>query len=292
MIPTPYAFTLALQSMIREKWINILSVLSIASGLLIISLALFSVYNIEAATRSLPEKFSMVLYLDKDINKDNVDSVVSVLRKQGAVLSVRYIPKEEAMRELKAVLKNSSYVLDGLEENPLPDALEVKLKKDVVGLEAVKGLADEALKMKGVKEVEYAEKFLSALHYLKVGLKTIGIILIATLSTGIVFVCYSTVKILFYRRKEEIETFKLLGATRGFIRTPFLIEGAVIGTTGGILSLVGIFVFYYLVLLRLSVAMPIFKMILFPSTLFLPLPFLGMFLGVTGAAIALGRLRY
>lgn len=292
MIPTPYAFTLALQSMIREKWINILSVLSIASGLLIISLALFSVYNIDAATRSLPEKFSMVLYLDKDINKENVDSVVSALKKQGAVHSVRYIPKEEAMKELKAVLKNSSYVLDGLEENPLPDALEVKLTRDVVGPEAVKRLADEALKIKGVKEVEYAEKFLSALHYLKVGLKTIGIILIATLSTGIVFVCYSTVKILFYRRKEEIETFKLLGATRGFIRTPFLIEGAVIGTTGGILSLVGIFVFYYLVLLRLSVAMPIFKMILFPSTLFLPLPFLGMFLGVTGAAIALGRLRY
>lgn len=292
MIPSPYAFTLALQSMIREKWINILSVLSIASGLLIISLALFSVYNIDAATRSLPEKFSMVLYLDKDINKENVDSVVSALKKQGAVHSVRYIPKEEAMKELKAVLKNSSYVLDGLEENPLPDALEVKFKRDVVGPEAVKRLADEALKIKGVKEVEYAEKFLSALHYLKVGLKTIGIILIATLSTGIVFVCYSTVKILFYRRKEEIETFKLLGATRGFIRTPFLIEGAVIGTTGGILSLVGIFVFYYLVLLRLSVAMPIFKMILFPSTLFLPLPFLGMFLGMTGAAIALGRLRY
>src|SRR5512139_3276507 len=292
MIPTPYAFTLALQSMIREKWINILSVLSIASGLLIIGLALFSVYNIDAATRSLPEKFSMVLYLDKDINKDNVDSVVSALKKQGAVYSVRYIPKEEAMKELKAVLKNSSYVLDGLEENPLPDALEVKLTRDVIGPEAVKRLADEALKIKGVKEVEYAEKFLSALHYLKVGLKTIGIILIATLSTGIVFVCYSTVKILFYRRKEEIETFKLLGATRGFIRTPFLMEGAVIGTTGGILSLVGIFVFYYLVLLRLSVAMPIFKMILFPSTLFLPLPFLGMFLGMTGAAIALGRLRY
>jgi len=116
--------------------------------------------------------------------------------------------------------------------------------------------------------------------------------LIAILSTGIVFVCYSTVKILFYRRKEEIETFKLLGATKGFIRTPFLIEGAVIGTAGGILGLLGIFAFYYLVILRLSVAMPIFKMILFPSDLFLPLPFIGMFLGITGAVIALGRLKY
>jgi cell division transport system permease protein len=278
--------------MIREKWINILSVLSIASGLIIISLALFSVYNVDAATKSLPEKFSMILYLDRDIQKDKVDAAVNTLRKQSPVLSVRYIPKEEAMKEMKAVLKNSSYVFEGLDENPLPDALEVKLKKDTVGQETVKKLADEALKIKGVKEVDYAEKFLSTLNYLKVGLKTIGIMLIVILSTGVVFVCYSTVKILFYRRKDEIETFKLLGATRGFIRTPFLIEGAVIGTAGGALSLIGIFAFHYLVLLRLSEAIPIFKMILFPSNLFLPLPFIGMFLGMAGAAIALGRLKY
>jgi cell division transport system permease protein len=292
MIPSPYAFTLALQSMVREKWINLLSILTIASGLIIISLALFSVYNVDAATKSLPEKFSMILYLDKDIQKDKVDAAVSTLRKHGAVLSVTFIPKENALKELKAVLKNSSYVFDGLDENPLPDTLEVKLKKDALGQDSVRKLADEAMKIKGVKEVDYAEKFLSTLHYLKVGLKTIGIILIAILSTGIIFVCYSTVKILFYRRNEEIETFKLLGATKGFIRTPFLIEGAVIGTTGGILSLLGIFAFYYLVLLRLSVAMPIFKMILFPWNLFLPLPFVGMFLGITGAVIALGRLKY
>jgi len=292
MLPSPYAVRLALQSMVREKWINILTILTIASGLLIISLALFSVYNVDAATKSLPEKFSLILYLDKDIQKDKIDSAIGTLRRQHAVLSVRYIPKEEALKELKAVLKNSSYVFEGLDDNPLPDAIEVKLKKDALGQETVKKLADEALKIKGVKEVDYAEKFLSTLNYLKVGLKTIGIILIAILSTGIVFVCYSTVKILFYRRNEEIETFKLLGATKGFIRTPFIIEGAVIGTAGGILGLLGIFAFYYLVILRLSVAMPIFKMILFPSDLFLPLPFIGMFLGITGSVIALGRLKY
>ncbi len=291
-LPSAYAFTLALQSMAREKWINILTILTIASGLLIISLALFSVYNVDAATKSLPEKFSLILYLDTDIQRDKIDSAISALRRQNAVRSVKYIPKEEALKELKSVLKNSSYVFEGLDDNPLPDAIEVKLKKDALGQDAVRKLADEALKIKGVKEVDYAEKFLSTLNYLKVGLKTIGIILIAILSTGIVFVCYSTVKILFYRRNEEIETFKLLGATKGFIRTPFLIEGAVIGTAGGVLGLLGIFAFYHLVILRLGTAMPIFKMILFPSDLFLPLPFIGMFLGVTGAIIALGRLKY
>jgi cell division transport system permease protein len=287
-----YAFILAFQSLTREKWINILSVLTIASGLLIISLALFTVFNIDAATKNLPERFSLILYLDNDIQKEKVDSAVGILRKNNAVLSVRYIPKEEALKELKATLKNSSYVFEGLDENPLPDAIEVKLKKDAVGQETVRNLAAQVKKIPGVKEVDYAEKFLSTLHYLRVGMKTIGLILIASLGAGIVFVCYSTVKILFYRRNEEIETFKLLGATKAFIRTPFLIEGALIGTTGGIVSLLGIFAFYYIVLLRLSVSMPIFKLILFPSDLFLVLPFVGMFLGVTGAALAIGRLKY
>jgi len=292
MTLTPYAFKLALQSMFRERWINLLSVLTIASGLLIISLALFLVYNVDAATKNLPEKFSLILYLDRGIQKERVDAVIGALRKNSAVSAVRYISKDEAMRELKTVLKNSSYVFEGLDENPLPDALELKLKKESVGQESVKRLADDVLKIKGVKEVDYAEKFLSTLNNLRVGMKTIGLILIISLATGIIFVCYSTVKILFYRRNEEIETFKLLGATKWFIRTPFLIEGAVIGTSGGIISLVGIFAFYYVVLLRLSVSMPIFKIILFPAEMFLVLPFVGLFLGVTGAAIALGRLKY
>jgi cell division transport system permease protein len=291
-MPAPYAFTFAIRSLLREKWINLLSVLTIASGLLIISLALFTVYNINAATGRLPEQFSMILYLDNAVQKETVDNAVNALRKNSAVLSVRYIPREEALQELKATLKNSGYVFEGLDENPLPDALEVKLKKESVGEAAVRRLAGEAAKIKGVKEVDYAEKFLSTLHYLKVGMQTIGLILIVSLAAGIVFVCYSTVKILFYRRNEEIETFKLLGATKSFIRTPFLIEGAVIGLSGGIASLAGIFAFYYIVLLRLSVSMPIFKMILFPSNVFLFLPFVGMFLGVTGAAVALGRLKY
>jgi len=287
-----YAFILAFQSLIREKWINLLSVFTIASGLLIISLALLTVYNIDAATKNLPERFSMILYLDNDIQKEKVDAAVGILKKNHAVLSVRYIPKEEALKELKATLKNSSYVFEGLDENPLPDAIEVKLKKDSVGQETVRKFAGEAMKIPGVKEVDYAEKFLSTLNYLRVGMKTIGLILIASLGAGIVFVCYSTVKILFYRRNEEIETFKLLGATKAFIRTPFLVEGALIGTSGGVVSLLGIFAFYYIVLLRLSVSMPIFKAILFPSDLFLVLPFVGTFLGVTGAAFALGRLKY
>jgi len=234
----------------------------------------------------------MVIYLDAGLPRENADQIAATLRRNRSVSSLRYIPKEEALKELKSVLKNSSYIVDGLGENPLPDSMEVKLRKEAVGTEGAKNLAGEVMKIKGVKEVDYGEKFLSTLEYLKVGMKTIGLTLVICLAAGIVFVCYSTVKILFYRRSEEIETFKLLGATKRFIRMPFLLEGTAIGAAGGIISLAGVLAFYYLVLLRLTVTMPVFGAVLFPMNFFLLLPLAGMFLGLTGSAIALGRIRY
>jgi len=288
----PYAGKLALQSLRKDKWINVLSMLTIFAGLFIISLSFFIFYNIDTATRNLPEKFSMVVYLEDSIPQDKIDQIAGSIRTKKPVSSVTFISQEEAFKELKATLRNSQYVLEGIDENPLPDSLEVKLRKEAVGSEAVKQLAGEIKKIKGVSEVDYGEKFLSTLHNIKNGVRIIGIILASILSTGIVFVCYSTVKILFYRRNEEIETFKLLGATKGFIRAPFLIEGAVIGLAGGISSLVAMFLLYHLVVVKLAVSLPVFNAVLFPARIFLSLPLIGMVLGISGAAIALGRLKY
>jgi cell division transport system permease protein len=266
-------------------------VMTIAAGLFIISLSFFVLYNMDLATKNLPDKFSMTVYLDNSIQKENADRIIETFRKEKTVLSVRYISKSEALKDLKSALKDSAYVLEGLEDNPLPDSIEIKLKKDEVATETAQHLAREALKIKGVTEVDYGEKFLSSLGAFRKGLKLLSLLFAAILSTGIVFVCYSTVKILFYRRADEIETCKLLGATKMFIRTPFLIEGGVIGACGGLLSLFGCFILYY-ALLRLSISMPVLNAIIFPANIFLLLPLTGMLLGVTGAVIALGRLRY
>ncbi len=288
----PYAWSLALQSIRKDKWINILSMLTIFAGLFIISLGFFIFYNIDAATRNLPERFSMVVYLDNGLSQEQIGQVISEIRTKKSVSAVKFISKEEAFKELKSTLRNSPYIMEGIDENPLPDSMEVKLRKDAMASGSVKQLADEISKIKGVDELDYGEKFLSALHEIKKGVRTAGMIMATVLSIGIVFVCYSTVKILFYRRNEEIETFKLLGATRGFIRAPFLIEGAMIGMAGGVISLVAIFLLHHLVILRMAASVPVFSSLLFPSALFFPLPLIGLLLGVFGAAAALGRLKY
>jgi cell division transport system permease protein len=232
------------------------------------------------------------VYLDTNLSQERVDQVISAVRSKRAVSSVKFISRDEAFRELKSTLKNSQYVLEGLDENPLPDSLEVKLRKDAMGTDSVKELAEETKKIKGISEVDYGEKFLAILQNIKAGVKITGLVLAIILCTGIVFVCYSTVKILFYRRTDEIETFKLLGATKGFIRAPFIIEGAAIGLTAGLTSLAAVFVLHHFLFLRLIITVPLFKTVFFPSGVFLFLPLIGMFLGIFGAAIALGRLKY
>jgi len=287
-----YSFRLAVQSILHEKWIYLLSMVTIAASLLFTTVTVLSVYTIDSATKKLPEKFSVMLYLSDMTSQQERDNIISSAQKDRAVEKAVFIPKDQALKELKSTLKDSTFILEGLGENPLPDSIEIKFKSDAVGPESVQRLTKSMKDIKGVQEIEYGEQFLSAVHSLRTGLKTVGMTIVIIMSIGMLFVCYSTVKILFYRKEREIETYKLLGATKGFIRTPFLIEGAVIGFAGGLLSLAGILSLYYVLILRLSSTFPLLKLIVFPIDLSFAIPLSGLLIGMAGAAIAIGRIRY
>ena len=287
-----YPFRVAARSILHEKWINLVSILTIAAGILFTAITVLCLYNVDVATKKLPEKFSMMLYLKDNLSQEDLENIMNTTKKDDAVKAVKYIPKDKALEELKSTVKDTEYVLDGLDENPLPDSIEVKLKDEAVGPETAKRLTSDLMKINGINEIEYGEKFLASIYSLKVGMESIGIIFVVIMSAGMIFVCYSTVKLLFYRKNKELETYKLLGATRGFIRTPFILEGAVIGFCGGFLSLVGILSLYYLVIFRLSQTIPLFNAIVSPINISLFLPLAGLLIGITGAAIAIGRIRY
>jgi cell division transport system permease protein len=287
-----YSFRLAAQSILHEKWINLLSILTIATGLFFLSLTLLSVYNIDVATEKLPGKFSVMLYLDDNVSPQEKENIMNTAGGKSAVEEVKFIPKDEALKELKATLKDTEYVLEGLTDNPLPDSIEIKFKSESMTPEVVKNLSAELRSFKGVSDIEYGENYLSSLYSVRRGTMAAGIAFIIIMAAGMLFVCYSTVKILFFRREKEIETYILLGATKGFIRTPFLIEGAVIGLFGGVLSLLGVLTLYYLVIFRLGITFPIFKFIIFPIGMSYMIPLAGLVLGIMGAAIAIGRIRY
>jgi cell division transport system permease protein len=286
-----YSFKSAFQSLCREKWINILSVLTVASSLLIITLTAFFLYNVELIANHLPERFSLVAYLNDNLLQEEIQGIMDSLKKRGDIAGLKYISKDDAIKELKQTFKDTRYILEGLNENPLSSSIEIKLKKDFVTSHSVKKISEEIKKIPGIDDVYYGEKIAEAIHLLKKSVQNISIIIFLIISTGVVFVTYSTVKILFYRRKEEVEIIKLLGATKGFIRMPFLIEGGSIGFFGGMLGIIGALLFYFAITYRLSMVIPMLKTLVFPLEVLILLPVAGIALGIIGSVIALGRLR-
>lgn len=287
-----YPFRTAASGLWREKWINFLCTLTIASGLFLMSMAFLFVHNMGIAARELPDRFSVMVFLKEGLQVDAVKETVLAVRNHSGVKNVRYISKEEALKELKTAMRDSDYVLEGLEENPLPPSLELRLMSGEVTEYRVRKLASELKKLDGVDDVQYGARVLSFIQRARTYSETMGAVLIAVLSAGVIFVCYSTVKILFYRKKSEIDTLKLLGATKWFIRSPFVIEGGALGFAAGLLSAVGMLSVYFLVYMKLARNFPVVKAVSLPVELLAAAPVAGLVIGVVGALIAIGRIRY
>ena len=161
-----YSFRLAIKSILHEKWINLLSSLTIAAGLLISALTILAIYNIDITTKRLPEKFSLMIYLQDNLSQQEIEQAIRDIRRANAIEGVKYISKDNALKELQSTLKDTEYVFENLGENPLPDTVEVKLKESSVGPDTVKKLSATLYKIYAIDEIEYGEKFLSSIYSL------------------------------------------------------------------------------------------------------------------------------
>jgi cell division transport system permease protein len=289
-----YSFDTAFKNLWREKWINILSALSISIGLLILSTFLILTVNIESFINTWFNDFGIVIYLEKDISKDEEKTLKAFFQDDSDISSMKYISREEAFRDLQEILGENNSMLESVKENPLPSSFELKLKRDVLDPSLLKQKAALIKSVSGVDDVQFGKKWLTSLVRTTMIFRSIALILGASLLTAIIFISYSTIRILFFRRVEEIETLKLLGATRGFIRLPFLIEGIIIGALGGAACSLALSFAYHFVTSRLIELLPAIKASVFslPVDILLSGPAAGAMLCLIGSHLAVGKIRY
>ena len=170
------------------------------------------------------------LFLKMDADAEAVAEIESRLEQHPDVASFRFIPKNSALEELKQSTELGD-VMDGLERNPLPDAFVLSASN--ISPERLETLRNE---LTALPQIEYAQldsawaKRLDAL--LKLGRAAV-LMLAALLSLSLVAVAFNTIRLQIMTMRDEIEVSKLIGATRGYIRRPFLYFGAIQGAIGG-----------------------------------------------------------
>ena len=219
----------------RNRGMGVASIGSITAVLIILGIVLIMVLSINNLVVETKSKFDEIqIFLDDDISEENAKAIEKEALGNPGVLAVEYKSKEEALRDMKKGWEENAYLLEGLETNPLPNSYIVKLKD----IEYANQVVEKISGLDGVEDVNYyqelIEKMLIIANYVRGG----GLIVILILIFISIFIISNTIKITVAARKREINIMKYVGATNGYIRGPFVIEGVIFGLIGAILSII------------------------------------------------------
>jgi len=289
-----YFLGTSFRSIWLEKWINLLTILSISIGLSILCSFLLITFNIDSFMQRWSSSFGLVVYLNEEIIDERILELETYFQQDSNISNIKFVSNIEALNEVKASLGENAVILDDFNDNPLPSTFELQLGNGLIDPKLVRQKADAIKQLPGVNDVQYGEQWLASLNTISETLKMVALFFASAIFISTVFTTYNTIKIFFYRRKEEIKTLKLLGATNAFARTPFLIEGLFIGIIGGSISSVLVFALSSFTTTRIVEFMPSVSVVLspLPYQAYLIIPAVGAVMSLLGSIIAVGRIRY
>jgi cell division transport system permease protein len=251
--------------------------------------------NLQGALGSLREEIKVRVYLRDAVAVRDIPELRARIGGNPAVAGVEYISREQALASFRKQFPSEERLLNGLGANPFPASLVISVGPAYRSGQAVQALVDTLKTFPEVEEVLYSrdwiENLAAALRYLEL----LGMGIGAVLATAMVTILANTIRLALYARREEIEILKLIGATPGFIKTPFVLEGAILGGAGAACSLV---------LLRAMFEVAGTKMPLrgifwglgrdvtfLPARVAIAIFLLGIVLGCLGSVVSLTRLR-
>jgi cell division transport system permease protein len=244
--------------------------------------------NLNAVVKQVENTNDVLIYLNDGLSDKQVSDIGKSIKSNKNISECTFVSKEQALEDYKKRLGKDADILNGLDQNPLPNAYKVKLKD----LSRVQTTVKQIEKITGVLKVTINNDFTQRLIKFKSGLNwfIFGFIIITFMVS--MFIIMNTVKIALFIRKREINIMKYVGATNWFIRWPFLIEGMILGFGGA-----------FIAVLLLGEAYNVFTAQVYKSLAFLPLipryPFItnisifllviGTVIGALGSTISLKR---
>jgi len=274
--------------------VSFLSIGTIAVSVLIFNLFLMVFLNLEQVAHRWKGKLQMTVYLEEDLDEEVLSSLVHRIEEMKEVEKAIYISPEEAMRILKERLGDHAYILEGLQENPLPPSVELNLRPPYRNYREMVRLRNVLSHLEGVEEVDFGEQWVKKLGFLFLLLKVVGFASGGFLLVASMLVVANTIRLIMATRREEIEIMKLVGATSTFIRAPYYLEGMIYGLVGTSISLGVLYLLHRLILNQWA---PVASYLGLPYPQFLPLHIVLMvlvgsaLLGFLGSAISVRRLE-
>ncbi|MGA7145008.1 MAG: permease-like cell division protein FtsX [Desulfobacterales bacterium] len=234
----------AIKDILEHRFLSTVTVVTISISILIASAFTLFFINANAIVNSWKKGIRIMVYLKPDIPDIKVTAVQRAIQEMKGVKDVQFISKKEALKRLKDQLKRQSSLLDNLKENPLPDAFEIRLKASFQNQDKIRKLAARLESLQPVDEVEYGQVWLGRFTNILNLFRLTGFAMGSLFLVATVLIVANTIRLVLYSRQKEVEIMRLVGATDGFIKAPFYIEGLMQGALGGIIGLGVLFVLF------------------------------------------------
>lgn len=286
--------------LIKEGYINLRkhgsktfsTILVICATMIIIGIFLLLFQNVNVNVKTVREEQGLQAFIEDSATESDVEYIIDKVKNINGVKEVKYITKEMGFDNAKEVFKEYDYFLSGLENVDIfPRSLVIKFT-DISSSSSVKV---EVEKIDGIYKVRYDESTIEAVVAISkianIFLLGVGVVLLIIS----VFIISNTIKLAVYSNKREIFIMRYMGATNKFIKTPFIIEGALMGIISTIISFIllsSAYIVLYARVPELNVALGSFGILPYSSLWYQVLIVffvLGLFIGVFGSNISIKK---
>ena len=267
--------------MLKARMATILSLISIMLTITLIGVFVTFALNLHNSIDQVRKKIDLELFITNGADDKDIAELRQKLQREPGIDSVKFISREQAAQRFKAEFGED--VQSILEFNPFPPSFTIYLSTEYRTAEGAAKLKQSLEKFRIVDEVVYQKPLLLAIDkyvniiYIAIVLATIIIVTIA------VVLINNTIRLTIYARRDIIQIMRLVGATEGFIRRPFIIEGVFQGLLGS--AIASISVYYFVKLLKMLVL----PFVIYDLRIFAGLIVFGLLIGMLSAYISVGK---
>jgi len=223
----------ALLAFRRAPVLSALSVTTIAFALFVVSLVALVALNLRTALAGVEERVEIVMYLRRGTPVEVVTTAMGDIESFPEVEAVAYVTEEDALARARDELTEFRGVFDDLETNPLPASLEVRLLPGFRDTPHVTEVAGRLEGFRFAEDVRFGSDWIAKLDRLRDIATAVGLLIGAAFAAASIIIIGTTIRMTVLQRGREIAIMRLVGATDGFIRRPFLLEGSIKGALGG-----------------------------------------------------------
>lgn len=225
----------AFKSVVRNFSLSLASISCITITLIIVAVAIIASFNVQNFTKEIESDMTIVVFLDNEATEEDVETIKGRLENIGNVDEYTFQSKVDVKKQMQAESEIFDRVLDEWDDNesPLKDTFQVKVKE----IEKIGSTADKIKNIDKVSVVRYGEGMVDKMitAFSSIEKVTYGIVIALVLVT--VFLIINTIKLTISARKREISIMRLVGASNFTIKTPFIIEGMILGIFGSIIPI-------------------------------------------------------